>query len=79
VCRDLLADAADRLGVPLRKVEIAQAEPRRWPDASLGCPKAGEFYAQVITPGYRVVVAAEGRRLEYRTSEPRHYHFVRCR
>ncbi|ADN02110.1 hypothetical protein STHERM_c11680 [Spirochaeta thermophila DSM 6192] len=34
-----------------------------WPDASLGWPEEGKFYAQVITPGWRVWIQhREGRR-----------------
>ncbi len=31
-----------------------------WPDASLGCPKPGYLYAQVITPGYRITFDLNG-------------------
>ena len=27
-----------------------------WPDANLGCPQQGMDYAQVITPGYHVLL-----------------------
>ncbi len=26
-----------------------------WPNRALGCPQPGMFYAQVLTPGYRIV------------------------
>jgi hypothetical protein len=38
-----------------------------WPDASLGCPKPGMMYAQVVTGGYRVKVAVGGTVLDYHT------------
>ncbi len=72
----ILADAASRLGVSPDQVIIVAIEPVDWPDTSLGCPKEGEFYAQVITPGYRVIVATSDRRLEYHTD--RTAHFVLC-
>jgi hypothetical protein len=72
----ILADAASRLGVSPDQVIIVAIEPVDWPDTSLGCPKEGEFYAQVITPGYRVIVATGDRRLEYHTD--RAAHFVLC-
>ena len=31
-----------------------------WPDASLGCPQEGYAYAQVITPGYKLVFGRAG-------------------
>jgi hypothetical protein len=46
---------------------VERVESQEWPDASLGCPQQGMFYAQVITPGYVVVVAGGGKRLEYHT------------
>lgn len=31
-----------------------------WPDSSLGCPKEGESYLQVCTPGYIIVFEVAG-------------------
>jgi hypothetical protein len=36
-----------------------------WPDPGLGCPEPGAVYPQVLTPGYRIRLEADGRRLEY--------------
>ena len=44
-------------------------EPRNWPDSSLGCPQPDKLYAQVVTPGYLVVVDVSGERIEYHTDE----------
>jgi len=63
----VLADAASRLGTAPDQVTIVTIEPVEWPDTSLGCPQPGEFYAQVITPGYRIIIESEGQRLEYHT------------
>jgi hypothetical protein len=49
---------AQQLGVPADVVEVREVEAADWPDASLGCGSAGGLYAQVITPGFRVVLAA---------------------
>ncbi|MGH2562500.1 MAG: hypothetical protein ACRDJH_25860, partial [Thermomicrobiales bacterium] len=64
-----LADAATQLGVDASAVTVTTIEAREWPDASLGCPKPGEFYAQVVTPGYLIVVEAAGEALEYHGDE----------
>ena len=64
-------DLASRLGLKVGKVAIVKAEPREWPDTSLGCPREGMFYAQVITPGYRAVLEAGGRLYEYHTDQER--------
>ncbi|MGI8475345.1 MAG: hypothetical protein ACR2OO_03095 [Thermomicrobiales bacterium] len=63
------AAAATALGVDPAAVVIVRAEAKEWPDSSLGCPKPGGFYAQVITPGRLVVVEAGGRRFAYHTDE----------
>ncbi|MBI3970844.1 MAG: hypothetical protein HY332_06105 [Chloroflexi bacterium] len=62
-----LDDAVRRLGVARGQIRVVRVEPRDWPDASLGCPSPGQFAAQVITPGFLVVVEAGGRQLEYHT------------
>ncbi len=58
---------AAELGLPAEGLQITSVEPRDWPDASLGCPREGEMYAQVITPGYDVVVAVDGAEMRYHT------------
>ena len=59
-------DLARRLNVSSDAITLETAEPVSWPDASLGCPSSGLFYAQVITPGYLI-------RLLYQRNEY-HYH-----
>lgn len=58
-------DLADRFGVAESQIELAAVEAVEWRDASLGCPEPGRFYAQVITPGYRIVLRAGGEQHEY--------------
>lgn len=36
--------------------EVRSIEAVDWPDSSLGCPEPDRLYAQVITPGYRIVM-----------------------
>ena len=43
--------------------------PLTWPDGSLGCPKPGEMYTQMIVPGYRVVLQAGGERYAYHSDQ----------
>jgi len=50
-----------RLGLAAAAVELQKAEAVDWPDTSLGCPEKGMMYAQMITPGYRVSLKAEGK------------------
>ncbi len=66
-----VADAAARTGVPASEVTLLSVSPREWADRSLGCAKPGLGYAQVITPGYVIVVEVRGRQLEYHTDQAR--------
>ncbi|MDW7990884.1 MAG: hypothetical protein RMK65_01830 [Anaerolineae bacterium] len=52
---------AERLQVPESAITVVSWEMVDWPDTSLGCPEPGMMCAQVITPGYRVVLEAEGK------------------
>lgn len=61
-------DLAIRLEVSAKELKLVAAEPKDWPDTSLGCPKPGMFYAQVITPGYRFVFSHGDNRYEYHTN-----------
>ncbi len=47
---------------------LTELEPAEWSDASLGCPEEGMFYAQVITPGYRLVFDVDGTPVEVHTN-----------
>jgi hypothetical protein len=60
-------DLAGRLDVAADQVEVLDAEAVEWSDSSLGCPQPGMMYAQVITPGYRIVLAAGESAYEYHT------------
>lgn len=51
------------------EVNIVSAEKAEWSDASLGCPKEGISYAQVIITGYKVMAEAKGETFEYHTNE----------
>ncbi len=57
------------LGVPPETLQVITVEHRDWPDSSLGCPQPDMLYAQVITPGYVVLVEVSGERIEYHTDE----------
>lgn len=60
-------DLATERGVSVEQVMLVSIEPRTWPDTGLGCPRAGELYAQVITPGYRLVLSDGTGRFTYHT------------
>ena len=60
---------AEDLDVPPSSLRVIAVEPRDWPDSSLGCPQPDMLYAQVITPGYLILVEVSGERFEYHTDE----------
>jgi hypothetical protein len=76
VVRAALAQAASDLGVSPDQLTIIAVEARDWPDSSLGCPQPGRAYSQIVTPGYRLVVQANGRQYDYHTN--RTTMIVRC-
>jgi len=60
-------DLARRLGLAVDRIQLLSVEAVQWSDASLGCPQPGMMYAQVITPGFRVVLEGKGQAYEYHT------------
>jgi hypothetical protein len=76
VIRQAVADLAAELAITVDAITIRSVLPVEWRDASLGCAGPGRMYAQVITPGYRIVLAAGGRSYEYHTGGGR---IIRCR
>lgn len=71
-----MADLAARLDIPTDQVTVVSVEFVQWRDSSLGCPQPGMVYAQVITPGYRIVLEAEGILFEYHTAKDRDSAFL---
>lgn len=49
------------------QVLIAEVQPVDWPDACLGVEQPGQACAEVVTPGYRVILVAQGVRYTYHT------------
>ena len=63
------ADAAQRAGVAPSDVQVVSSSAQTWSDGSLGCPKPGESYIQVMVDGFQIIVSAGGRTYDYRTSQ----------
>jgi len=61
-------DLAQRLSIPVDQIELLRAESVTWPDASLGCPQPGMVYADVLTPGYVILLEANNQEYEYHAS-----------
>ena len=60
---------ADRLDVSADEITLVRVQPVEWRDASLGCPKPGVDYIQVLTPGYVIKLEAAGSVYEYHTDD----------
>ena len=69
-------DAARQAGVPLDDVLVTSAIAVTWPDGSIGCPQPGMAYTQALVPGYRILVRAGDRTLQYHAG--RNGRFVLC-
>lgn len=61
-------DLASRLNASEDAVTLVSIEAVEWRDSSLGCPQPGQMYLQVITPGYRFALGAEGATYEYHSA-----------
>lgn len=62
-------DLAARLHVPAGSIHLVRVDARTFPDASLGLPQPGHAYAQVLTPGYRVILESRKARYLYTSGE----------
>jgi hypothetical protein len=64
-----LAAIASELGVARDDLDVVEVTPQVWPDTSLGCPRPDMLYAQVITPGFQILVDVNGDRIEFHADE----------
>ncbi len=70
------AALAQELALAETDIAVVAVEATEWRDSSLGCPKPGMNYLQVITPGYKITLEAQGKRYEYHSDTNRRV--VRC-
>lgn len=64
-----MSKLSEAQGVKLDQIELVSWEPVEWPDSCLGLPAPEEVCAQVITPGWRVILAVGGQQYEFRTNQ----------
>ena len=62
-----LNDAAAHLGVNRDQLQVDQVEAREWGDSSLGCPRPGLLYSQIVTAGFLIIISTGPKQLEYHT------------
>ena len=65
----IVAAIAAELGLAPGEVNVVSVTEEIWPDASLGCPEPDMLYAQVVTPGFRVVIDVGGEQIEFHAVE----------
>ena len=64
-------DLSERLKIPVGDIKLAKQEAVDWPDASIGFPEKGMMYAQVITPGFRIILNVQDKLYEYHSDYKR--------
>jgi len=64
-------DLTLKTGADIDKMAVESVEEFNFSDASLGVPEPGAEYTQVITPGYIIILNAEGATYEYHASGER--------
>jgi hypothetical protein len=62
-------DLAERLGVVASDVKEESVVAADFPDMALGAAVKGEMSGQMITPGWRIRLSANGKSFEYRANE----------
>lgn len=67
--RAVIEALSENLGLPADKITLVSTETVDWPDSCLGVPEEGLDCAQTTTPGFRIILQANGREMEYRTNE----------
>ena len=63
------ADLVKQFGITANEIRVVEARATTWPDASLGCPQSDSVYAQVLTPGYWILLESDGRQYPYHTDQ----------
>jgi hypothetical protein len=62
-------DLAERLGVGAAEIKEQSVEDADFPDMALGAAGKGEMSGQMITPGWRIRLSANGESFEYRANK----------
>ena len=62
-------DLAERLGVGAAEIREQSVEDADFPDMALGAAGKGEMSGQMITPGWRIRLSANGESFEYRANK----------
>ncbi len=69
---------AQLLDIDPSEIKVVSVEAVEWRSSALGCPQPGRMYAQVITPGYKIVLEAQGEEYEFHTDSRPEGSMVLC-
>ena len=74
--QDVRVDLSGKLDIDVDAIETVSVEEVMWRDSSLGCPLPDMAYLQVITPGFRITLQADGQTYYYHSKDTSN--FVLC-
>ncbi len=58
-----------KLGLDITQVLVVDQVAQNWPDACLEVPAEGEICAMFVTPGYRIILEANGQQFELHSNK----------
>ena len=67
--RIAISTLAQNLGITPGQIKLVSTEAVDWPDSCLGIVTEGISCAQAITSGFRVILEANGKQMEFRTNQ----------
>ena len=59
-----MAELSNELNISPSSINLESYKEYTFSDASLDCPKPGELYAQVLTPGWIIIFNADNKKYE---------------
>ena len=71
-------DLVQTTGAGADEITVVSTEEVEWGDTSLGCPEPDGMYAQVITPGYLIVLESGGDVFDYHSGSDPEGPLVQC-
>jgi hypothetical protein len=64
-----VAELAKNLDLDPSQIKVVSTESVEWPDSCLGVTVEGLMCSQVVTPGYKIVLEANGKQVEYHANQ----------
>ncbi|MBI2965488.1 MAG: hypothetical protein HYY34_04705 [Chloroflexi bacterium] len=53
------------LGAPAASITFESIKPMQWPNTAIGCPEPGKAYAEVLVPGWMIILRHDSKLYEY--------------